>query len=339
MDFDALVGVLKVLGAAITGVLGVAGLIFDFKAEGGKLTRAGKFVLTGIIASGVVAVAASSVEIYKARSESEKQLKRTSQLLHELSRAVQPISKLGAGYWVEIPGGNSKIDSYLKRLDTEIESRIEHLRKIEFGEDSGLHAISSEWNGDPIDVEISNKSDLWPKDQEGFIATAVLTYGYTVFILKNPIDIQKFTGIHGTGDFSAFGVLARDGKLNWNRREKKLYIRSSMIYEKGLWNSNGRVTSVVDLMGAQLILIPPAAVQLPAQFAQLHNRELEELQQAARLKTIVFNVADGRDIWLSGKSFNESKTFDGRSVLSLVLPTDETNFRTFTSSAERQEKK
>ncbi|MGJ5066850.1 hypothetical protein [Bradyrhizobium oligotrophicum] len=338
MDFDSLVGALKVVGAAISGVLGVAGLIFDFKHEGGKLTRAGKLVLTGIIASGLVAVAASSVEIYKAKSESAKQLARTEQLLHELSRAVQPISKLEAGYWVEVRSGNSTIDAYLKRLDREIESRIEQLRKIEIGKDIGLQAISAEWNGNPLTVEISNNSDLWPKDQEAFIALAALTYGYTVFILKEPIEIQKFTGVHGTGDFSAFGVLTKDGKLNWDRREKKLYIRSNMVYEKALWNSNGRVTSVVDLMGAQLVLIPPNAVQLPTQYAQFRNKELEELQQEAHLKTIVFTVADGRDIWLSGKSFKESKMPDGRTVLSLVLPTDETSFRRFTSSAEGQEK-
>lgn len=338
MDFDSLIGALKVVGATITGVLGVAGLIFDFKDDGGKLTRAGRSVLTGIIASALVAAAASSVETYKAKSENARQLARTEQLLHELSRAIQPISKLEAGYWVEVRSGNPTIEAYLKRVDSEIESRIEQLRNIEIGKDTGLNAISVDWNGDPLTVEISNKSDLWPNKKEAFIAMAAQTYRYTVFIFKEPIEIQKFTGVHGTGDLSAFGVPTRDGRLNWDRKEKKLYITSSVVYEKALWNSNGRVTSVVDLMGAQIMLIPPNAVQLPARYAQFRNKELEELQQEARLKTIVFKVADGRDIWLSGKSFNENKMPEGNAVLSLVLPTDEPSFRKFTSSAEAQEK-
>jgi hypothetical protein len=67
MDFDALVGALRVAGATITGVLGAAGLVLNFKDEGGVLTRAGKFVLGGIIGSAIVAIAASGAEIYKAK--------------------------------------------------------------------------------------------------------------------------------------------------------------------------------------------------------------------------------------------------------------------------------
>jgi hypothetical protein len=171
---------------------------------------------------------------------------------------VEPITKFDATSWIEISGGNPIIEAYIKRVDTAIESRIEQLRQFKPGEDTGLHAISTEWNGNPLTVQINDKSDLWPEGAEAFIANAILTYGYTVFIFREPIDIQKFTGVHGTGDFSAVGVQTKNGTLTWDRSEKKLYIWTSMVYERALWNSTGRVTSVVDLMGAQIVLIPPA---------------------------------------------------------------------------------
>ena len=54
MGIDALLAVLKFVGAATAGVLGVAGLIFDFKNSAGRPNRTGYYVLAGIILAALV---------------------------------------------------------------------------------------------------------------------------------------------------------------------------------------------------------------------------------------------------------------------------------------------
>ena len=76
MDVDSIMAALKITGAAIGGALGALGLLADFKTENGTLSRAGKLVLGGIIISAVVGVLTSSIESYKAKSDSSEQLSR-----------------------------------------------------------------------------------------------------------------------------------------------------------------------------------------------------------------------------------------------------------------------
>jgi hypothetical protein len=130
LGIDWLLAVLKFVGAATAGVLGVAGLVFDFKNSDGRLNRTGYCVLAGIILAALVGIGTSLVEAYKAGAEAKQQMARTEQLLHEIDRAVQPITMLETTYWLEIAPKDPVVTSYIDQIRTTVENEIDDLRKL-----------------------------------------------------------------------------------------------------------------------------------------------------------------------------------------------------------------
>ena len=64
-----------------------------------------------------------------------------------------------------------------------------------------------------------------------------------------------------------------------DRRTIAFEIFGTAEYTKALWHSNGRITSIVDLYGAQLIFVPPNAwnVKLPPKYAQYDRPKVTPL--------------------------------------------------------------
>src|ERR1700679_1104751 len=94
---DILLASLKFLAILTAGLLGVIGLLVDFKVDG-KITKWGRRALLGTIISTVVAVVTQSVETYKQNQERRKQddariqqEKRNEATLHEIRRGLYPI--------------------------------------------------------------------------------------------------------------------------------------------------------------------------------------------------------------------------------------------------------
>jgi ABC-type Fe3+-siderophore transport system permease subunit len=107
MDTEVTIGILKAAGALIGGAL-VAGLLANYRDPGGKLTRAGVAVLSGISLSALGGVITSVIETQKDRTSSREQAiaQSTGSLLRELSRSIQPIYELKITYWMELPQEN-----------------------------------------------------------------------------------------------------------------------------------------------------------------------------------------------------------------------------------------
>ena len=93
---DELLFYLKLFSFSATGLLGVVGIITDFKDENKKLTAAGKLNLAGLIFAAVIGVAAQKSENDKAKQASDKReeeyqalLKRTDQTIEQVERGFE----------------------------------------------------------------------------------------------------------------------------------------------------------------------------------------------------------------------------------------------------------
>jgi hypothetical protein len=104
---------------------------------------------------------------------------------------------------------------------------------------------------------------------------------------------------------------------------------------KTLWATKRRVTSIVDLYGAQILLFPPNSLDLPGYLLRRQNEmlreiakstnsntvsveQLKELSGSMNLKTILFKFREGRSIWVNGKHFRKSTFKGGHPVLSVT---------------------
>jgi hypothetical protein len=201
LGIDALLAVLKFVGAVTGGVLGVAGLIFDFKNSAGRLNRTGYCVLAGIILAALVGMGTSVVEAYKAGAEAKQQIARTEQLLHEIDRAVQPITMLQTTYWLEIVPKDPVVRSYIDQIRTTVEKKIDDLRRMGPTKD-GLYTSATDINGDPLSIEIDEKSALWPHDNAVYIAEAAKEFAFSIFMMKTPVQ-PPINTVFGSADFSA----------------------------------------------------------------------------------------------------------------------------------------
>jgi hypothetical protein len=204
LGIDALLAVLKFVGAATAGVLGVTGLIFDFKNSAGRLNRTGYYVLAGIIVAAFVGMGSSVLEAYKAESEAKQQRARTEQLLREIDRAVQPITMLKTTYWLEIVPKDEVVTSYIDQIRRTIENKIDDLRKRSSTQD-GVYASATDIDGDPLSITIDQKSALWPHDDASYIGDAAREFAFGIFMMREPVrpPISIVVGAADSADFSA----------------------------------------------------------------------------------------------------------------------------------------
>ena len=108
---DSLLFYMKLLSFSTTALLGVIGIMVDFKDDEKKLTVAGKLNLVGLVFVAVVGVAAQRAEAVKsARSSAEtiseyKSLaERSERTLRQVNRGLEPLGDtISLWYWVTFP--------------------------------------------------------------------------------------------------------------------------------------------------------------------------------------------------------------------------------------------
>jgi hypothetical protein len=338
IDSDTTIAILKATGAVAGGVLGIAGLLADFKNKEGVLTTAGRAVLFGIVLSSAIGVSDTIFEAYKAKSDSKSQAERTEHMLHEISRNLQPITELSASYWIEIPPGSKIVDSYIARLSKGIEDRMEALNAVSGKhQDDGLTVSMNDSDGTPLTVNITSKSDLWPKGEEEVIGDITAFFPLTITILKNPVSPETYAPVWQSKrqSLSALAIMPKSSVLTWDIKTRRLSIFATSEFYKSAWVSDGSIVSVLDLRGAQLILVTPNSSE--SSRAQLHNDQvwegnMEMLDASLRLRALVLRFGGGRRMELSGKQFKKTKYAFGYPIFSLVFPKNDDEFETFSHS-------
>ena len=167
MSLYLLIGILKFLGAAVTGVLGVYGLFGKYTKRNGGLTPNGKRMLVAIGLSSAVALGASLAESFEAKSDAAEQVARAERTCRDLSRALQPITQAKISYTLEFPRNNPIVRSYVDYLIRELGPQLkplqEHQFEAKFKRPEDTSILSEDLNGDPLTIDIGPKSLFWPK--------------------------------------------------------------------------------------------------------------------------------------------------------------------------------
>jgi hypothetical protein len=248
MDSVTVIAALKITGALLGGVLGVMGVLLNFKRPDNRISGWGVIVLVGIALSAAAGVFGSIAEGYKAKSEAALQSARTETLLRELSRAIQPITQLEITYWATVPSEAPGVHAYLDRVSKAIEAQRGQLRTITFADDKGIHVTSSGQNDEPLRIDLGLHSRLWPRGNEPPVGTVALGFHLSVFIRKIPIKTEEFRPVIGTDGPDAADWVATTlpatgrnrNRLIFDRRTRGFEIFGTGKFPKALWHSNGR---------------------------------------------------------------------------------------------------
>lgn len=116
MAIDVALAALKFLAILTAGLLGVIGLLVDFK-KGGKVTVWGRRALVGTIISTIVAVSVQSVETYKQNIDRKEENERNAETLHEIRRGLYLIKDAEFDATIRISDPPDEVKAYLKRIN------------------------------------------------------------------------------------------------------------------------------------------------------------------------------------------------------------------------------
>jgi hypothetical protein len=337
MDADVVLGVLKITSVLIAAILGVTGLLTDFRDRYGRLSRPGQLVLVGMIVSAGVGVVTSGIESLKARSASQEQAARTEALLRELSRSIQPIKSLSVTYSLEVPQTSERVKKYVARLEAGIAKHLPELADMRAPAIPGLQTTTGTLTGGVGIVEVGEESEFWPTADEVRLIPPKKFFSLSLDFFKKPVNPKEYYPVHGRSDFGAFALVSTHVNYNWDLERRQLSIWGHIEFDKKFWKSNGKIASVLDIRGSQILIFPPATESL-AHIPALKDfpEDKQALQLARELKPLWFNFdfGDGHSFAVRGKHFEVVETRYGRIAYSLVIPEKAEDFAKLTTGLD-----
>ncbi len=331
MSFDILIAVFKIAGAAIAGALGIVAVIFEFKNNAGRVNKWGALVIIGIFLSTLLVMFSSIVESQKASVVANERAARTEKLLNQLSRSIQPITKLEITYWIKLPHDEPIVSSYINYITAVVDNYAEEL--VSVPTITGLDGIDASVigkNDEILTVSIEPNSEFWPTGEHAIIGDLARYFTFSVHIRKDAIEPQDFDSTisvkSGYSDWLAWGLpLGDNNQLDFDTRSGELYIFGTFSYNKKFWKSNGLITSIPDLRGAQLFLIPNHSTnfELPKRYDKFQTRNLKPLTRSLEIRTVMLKFSDGIDYWIDGSMFEKTPFKFGFPAFSITLPETE----------------
>jgi len=90
---DIVLAVLKFVGIVAAAVFGVIAISCDFKDQEGKVTRAGRVALSGVIVAALLATGSHTVEVLKARRDADATAKKTEKELAQFRQLLDSVNK------------------------------------------------------------------------------------------------------------------------------------------------------------------------------------------------------------------------------------------------------
>jgi hypothetical protein len=267
-EWSLVLNILKFVGAALTGVAGVIGILTETKAadpltpDRKHLTRPGKILLSLGVAGLAIALVSQIVEWVKTGYDAEAAQIQNSAVLSEIRKAVTRFETISLDVTISLPLDEPLLKPYKDNLD----KRLEDLEMMGVGTGQVYKGIrvgtksKNDWEGALI--SISPDSEALPTAREGAIADLIKDIPRVAFY-KPPVDRSKMfvrrsdlTLVPTPGEISLEGVLGPDGKL------QSLGVkRHGMDAPANRWSPSGNLISLEQLPGTQAVIFLPGLPQ------------------------------------------------------------------------------
>ncbi len=313
---------LKIFSVIVTTALGIMSLLYNFKGEDGAVTKVGKLIIWVMLSAFILSVITTIVESNDSKNEAQEQLERTTRVLHEFNRTQSPITKVELTYWLHLPDDNNEVKEYKAYIDKEIKGNIEDILSIPSR--SELDAASIDVNGEPLNIHIKPESRYWPHVQKGLSSVARF-YTFSIYMKREKVEPSKFDSTISVApqmsDFVAMGLLP-ENIIDYDYSSKGLYVFGTQKFDPKLWRMNGTVSSLPDLNGVQIFLVPNSSsdYKLPERYAKLTSENNKKLSRGIEVKTIRLSFSEGHEIWIDGSHIKKTGYLGGYPMFSVTLP-------------------
>ncbi|HKU28247.1 MAG TPA: hypothetical protein VJQ54_22460 [Candidatus Sulfotelmatobacter sp.] len=266
---ETLALVLKVIGIVVAGILGYVGTRHDFKNSAGRLTKWGRWTITGIFVSTGIALSVQLFEHYlvtvSSRDASLKAAHTSAQLatvVSELSRGLQVFDKIEMFLILEVPVADPLLQRYKTRLDKGAAEQIERDRSTDFTRSTAPQVTYSlkRYNDGPLTVDrvsFGPENKMSPTEADGPCSMPLLSVDIAnIQLFRQPTDSTKLYG-HAQAKKPDIYATLRDSAL-WigvDPVEGKYELSGRLSASRNSWdNYSERIVATSDLDGAQLFL-------------------------------------------------------------------------------------
>jgi hypothetical protein len=262
------------------------------------------------LAAAVIAVAVVAILIQQARivadqsREKERIAAEQRKLALDLERSLHPINDLEVSAWFEVPDGSPHWRRFTQRL-------VETLRipeSVRGNEDLppevARHGIRLRINQT---VGIPRTSPFWPdslrewNEYNAINFSALQLRFFVEHVPPDSISAVEFGFGPRKADLEIGSTIPRDSlELRFDAKTRRVGVYYSEFPVVRLWDTNGRIVSVPDLVRSQLI-ITPQALLFDDGTGRLRLPAFEPTRADLRLQALLIKVS-GREFWLHGPS-------------------------------------
>jgi hypothetical protein len=318
--FDLALELLKFIGIGVSGIFGIVGLLTEFRDKhSGKVTFWGRLSLIGIVASTLVAALSQALEVRKDRQEAHDLSVRTARELHEIARAVTPLSSVSFWYRFDVDPNEPEFAAYERRAEAIINAYLANPK------DAGMRQLRLVVAGGRLipgtrrmvasTVIIPRDSPVYPNvGRNEILASGVVeSPNFALGIFRTPRNFVA-TAFSGYSLKSVFDLAVRVSvmdpstiQLGYDVAAKRFFLTGSQSDKNGqVWTNNGSVGSTLDFAGSQLIV-------------HFDSNSSDVATSPYRLRTLIIDFGKGQRITLRGESMTahlESASYEE------ILPTD-----------------
>jgi hypothetical protein len=293
---------LKFLTILATALFGILGSLIDFKDKKGRVNRYGWVALVGTIVAGT---SAAALQIY---SEIEQE-EIAQAVLHQASRAVHPLEGLKAAYSLAPSWTKPEFSRFFK--------------EVEAAQPRGQAVLGMRAFVDQLNTPLMR----W----------TVCGLDAQLFFFKEKINVSQFKLAEKRGIEDLRVTLRnnchqarsiKDGSpYGWRyySHDTQLLLLEFELWDKPIettstdWESNGKITSLQDLLGSQLVVYL-AESSLPTASEGWSEEKIDEYRQTVKLVELVLRLRSGVVLAFDSNNLIQSKTQDGLSVYSFNFP-------------------
>lgn len=299
-DFELLRTVFGLLTIVVGTASGIAALLVDYRdKQTGQITKWGRYAILGIGASFVIGAinlwvdyTQKQLQTREAANRAREASEASLRILTDVTRTLNPLKDVRATYWATYPFDQTELARYRQRLEDGLRALLPSLSEGKFVQ--GAHRSWPPGDGTVVEeVTLEQNSPLFPDpNKETFAYTILARTEMRIKVYKTPMDpaVLAKTRTAPQPDLQMYFLGYNKLREEYNLQKRRISVYGFNIEsDPRYWDSSGNIVSVLDLVGAQLVItIHHSTVSFKEP-----NKRVE-----AELTDLALKIADRSDWWL-----------------------------------------
>ncbi len=317
--------VLKFISIIFGSLIGIYGILHDFKDKDGNITKNGRNILTTMIVAMVISIVSQSVEYIIDQKSTLAEIKINNEILNDINRSLNPVRELRLSCNILLSKDSTNISNFDKRFKKELSLLKKNLRNIPsdvlLNEYKIVIPFREEFGEDEIFIKPESK--LLPNELKEKLEYNAFYYN-EIYIIVNkkpisidsirskPFEIDRDLSLNFFAGNNPFENIVEDQKNNFFFKVIKNNIHllcDNIAVDARDYYNNGKILSIQDLAGAQMIIS-----------IDNYKNNVDEIVKGFILSELILKVSEGREININKEDLSKIETFDNKPIYIYNFP-------------------